>query len=224
MINDVLKAIVIVVALCLPSQLGCDGKRDITQGASPAQAAPSLAADADGADAHEEGRGASGQNTPFPVHVQLPSNLGLVPSGVLNLEGEDIGVGCDTCHESHQAEPFAKRSEELTEWHLELTFAHGKQTCFSCHAPEDRTKLKLADGERLPFEDVQRLCAQCHGPQARDWRNGSHGGMRGYWDLTKGPRVRGSCVSCHAAHNPDWPQVMPVFKPRDRFLGGGEHP
>jgi nitrate reductase cytochrome c-type subunit len=62
------------------------------------------------------------------------------------------------------------------------------------------------------------LCAQCHGPQARDFQHGAHGGMTGYWDLSKGPRRRNSCIDCHDPHAPKYPAVMPVFPPAESGL------
>jgi hypothetical protein len=68
-----------------------------------------------------------------------------------------------------------------------------------------------------------RLCAQCHGPQYRDYQNGAHGGMTGNWDLSKGGRVRNNCIDCHDPHAPRYPTVTPSRGPNDRFLTGGGH-
>jgi hypothetical protein len=65
------------------------------------------------------------------------------------------------------------------------------------------------------------LCAQCHGTQKRDYDHGAHGGMRGYWDLKRGPRERNHCVSCHDPHAPKFGTFMPVHPPKDRFLQRG---
>jgi hypothetical protein len=64
---------------------------------------------------------------------------------------------------------------------------------------------------------VMDLCGQCHGPQARDYAHGAHGGMTGYWDLSRGPRERNNCIDCHDPHAPAFPKVRPVFAPKDRF-------
>jgi formate-dependent nitrite reductase cytochrome c552 subunit len=66
-----------------------------------------------------------------------------------------------------------------------------------------------------------QLCAQCHGPQYRDYRHGAHGGMAGHWDLAKGGRVRNNCIDCHDPHSPKYPTVRPAGGPLDR---GGVHP
>jgi len=157
-----------------------------------------------------------------PIRVQVPSDVGQVDSGLVDINGRAIGVGCATCHESHSQNPTLERAEDFSEFHTDMKMAHGDQSCFACHDRESRDLLRMADGRTLAFAEAQTLCSQCHGPQARDWANGSHGGMKGYWDLTRGPRERGSCMSCHDSHSPAWPQVIPVFKPKDRFLDSKE--
>jgi hypothetical protein len=39
--------------------------------------------------------------------------------------------------------------------------------------------------------------------------------MRGYWDKTKGARMRNTCTDCHDPHAPAFPLVTPIFAPRD---------
>ena len=86
-----------------------------------------------------------------------------------------------------------------------------------------RTGTDLAAALSLAYglfpADALRLCAQCHGPQYRDYRHGAHGGMRGHWDLSRGPRERNHCVACHDPHAPAFGQFEPVPGPRDRFTG-----
>ncbi len=50
----------------------------------------------------------------------------------------------------------------------------------------DYDSLQLADGHRVEFTDVMTLCGQCHGPQMKDFNHGVHGGLNGYWDLSRG--------------------------------------
>jgi hypothetical protein len=78
----------------------------------------------------------------------------------------------------------------------------------------------LQDGRVVDYTDVMRLCAQCHGLQARDYERGLHGGMTGHWDLDSGPRLRNHCLHCHDAHRPAIPQVKPAPLPRPRFQEG----
>jgi hypothetical protein len=70
----------------------------------------------------------------------------------------------------------------------------------------------------VEFADVMKLCAQCHGPQFRDYQHGAHGGMNGYWDLSRGGRSRNNCIDCHDPHAPAYVGAIPAPRPRDRFL------
>lgn len=153
-----------------------------------------------------------------PVTVRQPRTLGAVDTELVDVNGTPIGIGCSTCHAAGSAPALSSRAGAPEVFHTGVRVAHGELTCESCHAPEDRTKLRLADGRSRDFAEVVSLCGQCHGPQRRDYEHGAHGGMSGYWDLTRGPRARNSCVACHAAHAPSIPRVQPAPPPRDRFL------
>lgn len=131
--------------------------------------------------------------------------------------GISASVSCATCHTT------LPRNRELgqgnavpAEFHRNLKFSHGDRSCLSCHNGDNYDTLRLADGRSIPFGDAQQLCAQCHGPQTRDYLNGTHGGMTGYWDLSRGGRERNTCTDCHDPHAPAYPVVQPVFAPRDR--------
>ena len=156
----------------------------------------------------------------YPVIVQHPPGLGMVDTDQVDVNGAVVGVSCATCHGRAARESLAERAGAPADFHRGITLEHGggRLLCASCHDPEDRTKLRLADGRRLRMDQVMELCAQCHGSQHRDFQHGAHGGSRGYWDLTKGPRFRNSCVACHAAHDPVYPPVRPAPAPNDRFL------
>lgn len=160
----------------------------------------------------------------FETRIVLPDGLGSARTEVDRLDGTAKGVACATCHALDvEGKDVLRKAEELEEFHMGMNFEHGTLDCQSCHHPDDRSKLRLANGDAIAFADVMQLCGQCHGPQTRDYNNGSHGGMKGYWDLSKGPRTRNSCLHCHDAHVPKFQPVMPVFPPRDRFLEEGHH-
>lgn len=131
-------------------------------------------------------------------------------------------VGCATCHSLRDGATVPRSAQELDEFHVGLVVEHGDLACASCHDPAAPQSLRIATGERVPSRDVMRLCAQCHGPQKRDYDRGAHGGMEGYWDLSRGPRTRNHCVQCHAPHTPAYRGGSPVFAPRDRFTHGGD--
>jgi hypothetical protein len=138
-----------------------------------------------------------------------------VLADALDHSGALVELACTTCHTTRMPNRENRKGEGLDEFHQGLQVQHGSLSCLSCHNPENYDTLRLADGEAVGYGDVMKLCAQCHGPQYRDYRNGSHGGMAGYWDLDRGPRVRNTCTVCHDAHSPAYPQVMPVFPPKD---------
>lgn len=160
-------------------------------------------------------------NSPdYPVVIAQPAVLqGLV---VHNENGTTGVVPCATCHgEGVRDNPALPRSAEgIGGPHAGLVVTHGDVSCGSCHDAENRSLLHLADGTSFPLSEAMQLCRQCHGPQTRDYDHGSHGGMRGHWDLQRGPRERNHCVSCHDPHAPAFGQFLPMPAPRDRFLPG----
>lgn len=130
----------------------------------------------------------------------------------------EVSAKCSSCHSTRPADISNKQPSDLDEFHQGLAFSHNSLSCLSCHNPQDYNTLRLADGTPVAYENVMKLCAQCHGPQTRDYEHGAHGGMTGYWDLSRGPRQRNNCVDCHHPHTPEFPKMKPTFKPRDRFL------
>ena len=148
-----------------------------------------------------------------PVQVRQPAGAPRVFTGQTNFHGQPVSVSCSTCHTTTRPNVQLRTSAELDEFHQQLKFNHGQLSCLSCHNAGDYDTLRMADGIALEFTNVQQLCAQCHGPQARDYKNGSHGGMTGYWDLSRGPRLRNNCTDCHDPHSPQYPTMTPVFPP-----------
>jgi cytochrome c553 len=154
----------------------------------------------------------------FPITINQPAGPPTVDTGKIDERGQPIVANCSTCHSTKPPNPRLSNGADLKDFHLGLTTNHGDRSCLSCHNPQDYNQLHLADGKPVEFQDVLTLCAQCHGPQYKDYQNGAHGGMTGYWDLTRGPRTRNNCIDCHDPHAPQYPQVMPVLRPNDRFL------
>lgn len=151
---------------------------------------------------------------PHPVIVRTPDAKPWIDSGRKDARGNPVMVSCATCHDTRTPDFATNDAALLNEFHQGLKYAHGGQSCLSCHNPGDYNTLKRADGQRLDFSGSLQLCAQCHGPQYRDYQNGSHGGMTGHWDLKQGPRERNHCTDCHDPHHPAYPKVMPVFPPK----------
>lgn len=150
----------------------------------------------------------------YPVVIRRPDGQMLVDSGKQDERGQPILVSCATCHDTREPNAAIHQASQFDEFHQGLKYAHGELTCISCHSPKDYNTLHKSDGTPVSASDSMNLCAQCHGPQYRDYRNGSHGGMTGYWDLTRGGRTRNTCVNCHDPHHPAFPEVMPVFPPK----------
>lgn len=155
-----------------------------------------------------------------PTEVHLPTTLGVLDTPVQDVHGTPVGVACATCHGPTAAGSWAARPGEA--FHTGVSLTHGGLACDACHDPEDRSRLRLADGTSVEFAATIRLCAQCHGPKFTTWEHGAHGGMNGYWDTRRGPRLRNHCVDCHAPHNPQIPPVTPLPRAQDRGLGGEE--
>jgi hypothetical protein len=153
----------------------------------------------------------------FEVEINQPAKL---TSVAIRPEAgaQEVRVACKTCHSLREGETLPTAASDLVDFHQGLVFAHGPLACASCHVAGHHDQLKLADGTTLPMTEVMTVCGQCHGSQMRDYRRGAHGGMRGYWDLSRGPRQRNNCVDCHDPHAPAFVGGHPVSPPRDRFL------
>lgn len=160
----------------------------------------------------------------WPVHINVPQGPPRVQTESSDWLGRMISVSCASCHSNFEPNPSRRSSTEppMT-FHAGLVFDHGGLSCNSCHNANDYNTLRLADGAAVEYRDVMTMCAQCHAPQARDFQNGAHGGMTGFWDLSRGPQFRKSCIDCHDPHKPAFPTMTPTFKPIDRFLETPEH-
>ncbi|MFO0851233.1 MAG: cytochrome c3 family protein [Gemmataceae bacterium] len=159
-----------------------------------------------------------------PVTIRTPSGPPSVATGAVDDKGRPVTIACATCHSTKPVNAEAKIGTPLRAFHQTVAGSHGSLSCTSCHNPADGyATLRLADGKAVPYTEVMTLCAQCHGPQYRDYQHGAHGGMTGHWDLTRGGRQRNTCTDCHHPHAPKYPTVSPAAGPNDRFLTGGGH-
>jgi hypothetical protein len=152
----------------------------------------------------------------YPVTVRPGPAVPRVQTGQRTFAGTESAASCSTCHSTRQPEVATVRGGELQAFHQGLQVAHGSVSCLSCHNASNYDTLRKADGTPVAFPQTQQLCAQCHGPQHRDYQHGSHGGMTGFWDLNRGGRERNTCTDCHDPHAPAYPRVLPVFPPQDR--------
>ncbi len=153
----------------------------------------------------------------FPIQLDS-SEAGSVLTGTISPNAQSLRVGCASCHSLREGSPLPAVATELDEFHVGLTVSHGDLTCAACHNPSNVLSFRLADGAPVDSRDAIKLCSQCHGTQARNYRRGSHGGMIGHWDLSRGPRTRKVCTHCHDPHAPAYIGGLPSPPPRDRFL------
>jgi len=158
-------------------------------------------------------------NTNAPLHavvIKRPDGPPQVDTGLTNFHGQPVMASCSSCHATTKPNLDTRSTADLDQFHQGLKYNHGNLSCLSCHNSQDYDALRLADSRTVAFTDSMTLCSQCHGPQRRDYDRGLHGGMNGYWDLTRGGRTRNTCINCHDPHSPAFPLVMPVLPPRDR--------
>ncbi len=163
----------------------------------------------------------------WPTEVHEPTGFGVLATPLLVDATErkiPAGTRCETCHDQPPDPTWQPAEGEF--FHANIEIAHGQLTCDQCHDRESR-ELHLADRTIVPWVEVLRLCAQCHGTQYRDYKHGAHGGLNGYWDDRQGTKLRNNCVDCHTPHAPAFGTRKPVFPPKDRYLhgldGGASH-
>lgn len=150
-----------------------------------------------------------------PIEVMRPAPVQGLVTAQRTHAGEPAVADCASCHATKPSQVELRSGAGLDEFHQGLVVAHGDRSCLSCHDSRDYSRLRLADGTPVAFADSMQLCAQCHGPQYRDYQHGSHGGMTGHWDLTRGGRSRNHCQSCHDPHHPAYPLLQPLPPPPD---------
>ncbi len=170
------------------------------------------------ATAAEPGAQSSASGFRFATTIRRPSGPPTIELQQADPQGRRGSVACSTCHSVREPNYSTRVPADLDQFHQQMPMDHGKLACYACHHPGDADALRLADSTRVEYADVMTLCSQCHGTQARDYQHGAHGGMNGYWDLSRGPRTRNNCIDCHDPHVPKFPTMHPTFKPRDRFL------
>lgn len=151
------------------------------------------------------------------VEIHKPSGPPVFHTGIKDAHGNSVTIACAECHKTREHNPENRLGRPMAFFHQHQKGPHGNLACMSCHNPTDgNASLRLADGTALPYAEVMQLCAQCHGPQYRDYQHGAHGGMTGYWDLSKGGRMRANCIDCHTPHAPKYQPVQPAKGPNDR--------
>jgi formate-dependent nitrite reductase cytochrome c552 subunit len=161
-----------------------------------------------------------------PIQYSTPQTPRVATDQVDAL-GHPITISCASCHSNFSERTPVVSAEKLQAFHVGLKFQHGSPnqqlTCLTCHHADNYNYLRLADGQPVEFRNSRSMCAQCHAAQDRDYEHGAHGGMNGYWDRVQGIQVRKTCIDCHDPHSPQFPHMLPNFKPLDRFLEPSLH-
>ncbi|TWU46913.1 hypothetical protein [Rubripirellula reticaptiva] len=153
----------------------------------------------------------------FEVEIRRPGGPPRVELAGADPQGRAGSVACSTCHSVRKPNVDNRTAATLDEFHQGLQFNHGTIACYSCHHSQNTDSLRMADGTQIDFADVMTLCSQCHSKQAESFAHGAHGGMNGFWDLSRGPQTKNNCIDCHDPHAPAFPKMIVDFKPRDRF-------
>ena len=144
-----------------------------------------------------------------------PEAIGMEPhraEELLAVAAPPFSPGVFPCSQCHWEDEEVDMTRRPLEHHEEIVFEHDAENrwCFSCHNPQQRDRLHLADGRLLPFEESYLLCGQCHGPQLRHWRAGDHGKRSGFWS---GQKEYLLCAHCHDPHSPHIKPMEPMPPP-----------
>jgi len=160
-----------------------------------------------------------GEPQKYPVIINHPKGELVVQMGKLDENGKPITLTCVSCHGLNNEILKRNLAPNAKNFHSKLHLKHGSLSCSSCHNPRNPGLFHLSNGKKVSYKAVIQVCAQCHGPQYRDFIKGSHGGMQGYWDKKKGPQKRNHCIDCHRPHQPAFPKFRPAPPPLFLSLG-----
>jgi hypothetical protein len=117
---------------------------------------------------------------------------------------------CSQCHDGKDLRVNPEPRPHLRDPHESRSVKHGTLWCLACHDPPDYDRLHLANGDKIGLTEPLRLCEQCHGDKAKDWRAGAHGLRRGRWD---GEKQIFACVACHDPHSPHFKPIEALPPP-----------
>jgi hypothetical protein len=139
------------------------------------------------------------------------------PAEHLTISPRTQALGQYPCSDCHQhAQTIFPTGNTGRHGQMRLKHMESIDRCDVCHSLGDMDNLRLIIGDPVSFDESQKVCAQCHGNEARDWSIGIHGKTVGRW--FGGERHRFTCVECHDAHAPARPQVLArPAPPRPRF-------
>ncbi len=128
---------------------------------------------------------------------------------------------CQDCHQIFETERvFTVQPRH----HQDISMNHGMNVyCVNCHNMEDRNRLVLDGGRTTGYDQVEQLCAKCHGPTFRDWQKGMHGKTMDSWQRDTGNPRRLGCTECHDPHAPAFARMAPLPGPHTLRMGDALH-
>lgn len=141
----------------------------------------------------------------------------------LRLRRDGFVYKCSECHRTFKS-PLERRV--LVAEHTGLKLDHGQNDyCLNCHHKTNRDAYAAHDGSEIPSDRPAKLCGKCHGLVYRDWLEGAHGRLHGFWDRNRGMQSRLLCIQCHDPHAPKFPKLSPMPGPAIHNKRGheGEH-
>jgi hypothetical protein len=129
----------------------------------------------------------------------------------LSLDRTGFTYQCSECHKDFKT---PVRSNNPVGEHSHIKLNHGEDMgCLACHHPGIRGSYVDHEGREIPQDKPVLLCAKCHGTIYRDWKQGVHGRMNGFWDIRQGPATKLVCSQCHDPHQPVFKALVPMPPP-----------
>ena len=112
---------------------------------------------------------------------------------------------CQRCHKTFKP---GRMEREMQAPHADFVFKHMEEVrkCTFCHSSSSPNQLNLLDGTLISYNEIYRLCGQCHGKVKYNWEHGMHGSLAGHWD---GERTIFNCSICHNPHSPKFEPMEP---------------
>lgn len=136
----------------------------------------------------------------------------------LRLERTGFTYRCNECHKDFKT---PVRSNNPAGEHTHIKLNHGEDLgCLACHHPNMRESYVDHEGREIAQNQPVLLCAKCHGTIYRDWKEGVHGRMNGFWDIRQGASTKLICIQCHDPHQPAFKALAPMPPPES---AGSQH-
>lgn len=158
-------------------------------------------------------------NTPYFTSIvfsEEPKVINSIPNYSIEPRRQDVkSFPCSECHQSFQSK---EQTKDLRFPHAGLQLKHMLEVkkCDFCHSKKNSNMLHLLDGVLISYDESYKICSQCHGKIATNWKKGLHGKIGGQWD---GERLHFNCTLCHNAHDPKFKPMEAVAPPsHPKFL------